>query len=202
MAAKRGKARIAILEHAEALVKRHGADSVSVEAVAAAAGAAKGLVHYHFKTKKGLMGAVAERLAENRTENWRAAFDAPSAQEAVNSTWTLLTDESTTGVTRAWHSLLGSPEKLPDGLAKKLSQRFADCLCDAFATLLRDKLGMAATVPAEEIGYLFDAIVSGIGQQLMSGVEDVALEGAFAAGWLGMLSLTQPAPNDDDGGDV
>ena len=191
MVAKRGEARERILECAEALMKQRGGEAVSIEAVAAAAGSAKGLVHYHFKTKQGLFSAVAERLTATRTSRWKAAFDAPSAQGAVQQTWSLLTDESGDGTVRAWQSLVGVEDRLTDGLAKKLRAEFASSLCSAFTSMLREELGLTPTIPDSEIGQLLEAMVDGMGLQLTSGTEATALEGAYSAAWLGILSLTQ-----------
>ncbi len=197
---KRGKARETILQQATILVKERGAEAVSIDAVAKAAGSAKGLVHYYFKTRRGLMGAVASEIAENRTRDWVSAFDAPSPRDAVDRTWKLLTDESVSGVTRAWSSLVCSTDVLPDQMANKLSIEFANSLCDAFATLLKDKLALTTTVPKEEIGHLLAALVNGVGSQLLSGVEKSQLEAAYAVAWLGVLSLTEPMASDDGAG--
>ena len=194
MAAKRGEARERILECAEALIKQGGADPMSIEAVAAAAGSAKGLVHYHFKTKQGLISAVAERVTATRKGMWEAAFNAPSAQETILQTWTLLTQESGDGTVLAWHSLVGFGEKLTDGLAKKLRADFAGSLCTALTSMLRNELGLTPTIPDSEIGRLLEAIIAGMGFPLTSGTEEAALEGAYSAAWLSILSLTQPTP--------
>ncbi len=194
MATKRGDARRRILECAAELVKEHGAEAVSIEAVAASAGSAKGLVHYHFKTKQGLLSAVAERLTASRTDEWKAAFDAPSAQDAVSQTWALLTRESADGTMRAWQSLVGVTDRLTDELAKKLRAEFADGLHGAFTSMLRDKLGLTPTIQDGEIGMLLEAVVAGMGFQLTSGTEKAELEGAYSAAWLAILSLTQPMP--------
>jgi TetR/AcrR family acrAB operon transcriptional repressor len=74
MAAKRGEARQRILDSALQLVRENGAEAMSIEAVAAAAGSAKGLVHYHFKTKQGLLSAVAEKLAEQLGKGFCCTF--------------------------------------------------------------------------------------------------------------------------------
>lgn len=194
MAAKRGEARQRILESAASLVQENGAEAMSIEAVAASAGSAKGLVHYHFKTKQGLLTAVAERLAASRLDQWRTAFDAPSAQDALSQTWLLLTAESSDGTVRAWQSLVGTAERLVDGMANKLRSDFADGLREAFTTMLRDELGLMPTIPDAEIGMLFEALVAGMGFQLTSGTDRNQLEGAYSAAWLAMLSLTQPVP--------
>lgn len=193
MAAKRGEARERILECAEALIKRQGADAMSIEAVAAAAGSAKGLVHYHFKTKQGLMSAVAERVAATRKFRWEAAFNAPTAQQAISQTWSLLTRESGDGTVLAWQSLVGVGDRLTGGLAKKLRDDFAKSLCDALTSMLRDELGLMPTIPAAEIGGLLEAVIDGMGFQLTSGTEEAALDGAYSAAWLSILSLTRPS---------
>ena len=193
MAAKRGVARERILENAEALLKHQGAESMSIEAVAAAAGSAKGLVHYHFKTKQGLMSAVAERLTASRKLRWETTFKAPSAQEAILQTWSLLTKESGDGTVQAWQSLVGVRGRLTDGMAKTLRDDFARCLCDSLTSMLRDELGLTPTIPTSEIGRLLEAVIHGMGFQLASGTEEEELEGAYSAAWLSILSLTQPS---------
>ena len=193
MAAKRGEARERILECAEALVRQQGADAMSIEAVAAAAGSAKGLVHYHFKTKQGLMSAIAERLTATRTNSWGMAFKAPSAEEAISQTWSLLTEESGDGTVQAWQSLVGFGDRLTDGLAKKLRGDFNESLGDALTSMLRDELGLTPTIPDAELGHLLEVVIDGMGFQLTSGTEESRLEGAYSAAWLSILSLTQPS---------
>jgi len=193
VAAKRGEARARILECAEALTKQDGAEAVSVDAVAAAAGSAKGLVHYHFKSKQGLMSAVAERVTDARKAQWRAAFDAPSPQDAVAQTWALLTDESANGTVRAWQSLVGVDDRLTDGMARRLRTEFTECLCKELTSTLREKLELTPTIPDTEIALLLEAVIDGMGFQLASGGDAEALEGAYSAAWLSILSLTRPS---------
>jgi len=193
MAAKRGEARERILDSAEALIMRKGADAVSIDAVAADAGSAKGLVHYHFKTKQGLMSAVAERVTAARKAKWRAAFDAASAQDVVAQTWILLTEESTNGTVRAWQSLVGIGDRLTDDMARKLRAEFAEGLCEALTSMLGEKLELTPTIPETEIALLLEAVVDGMEFQLASGADAEALEGAYAAAWLSILSLTRPS---------
>jgi AcrR family transcriptional regulator len=173
-------------------VQQHGAEAVSVEAVATAAGSAKGLVHYHFKTKQGLLSAVAEKLASARIDQWQRAFDAPTAQDAVQQTWCVLTRESAEGMVRAWQSLVGTSNTITDGLANTLRERYASSLMKGFINMLRSELGLTPTVEEVEIGLLLEALVEGIGFQLTSGADERTLEGAYSAGWLAILSLTQP----------
>jgi len=193
MVAKRGEARERILECADALIKQHGAEPMSIEAVASAAGSAKGLVHYHFKTKQGLVSAVAERVTSERIAHWAQAFKAPSAQDVISQTWSLLTKESADGTLRAWQTLVGFGDRLTDGLAKTLRERFSESLCVCLTTMLREELGLAPTIQESEIGHLLEAVIDGMGFQLTSGTEETVLEGAYSAAWLSILSLTQPA---------
>ena len=60
------KSKQSIVAAADALIRRKGAANVTVDQVAKEAGCAKGLVHYHFKTKRGVIEAVAQHLAASR----------------------------------------------------------------------------------------------------------------------------------------
>jgi AcrR family transcriptional regulator len=190
MVARRGQAREGILEKAEELVKRKGSEPVTVEDVARSTGVAKGLIHYHFKTKQGLMKAVAYRIAAARARSWSAAFDAETPTAALERTWTLLTEESESGTIRAWNSLLSREDLLTDQTAKTMYSEFSHSLGDALVRMLRDRMDLALTVPANEIGWLLGAVLNGMGLQLLSGANRTELEGAYAAAWLGILNLT------------
>jgi AcrR family transcriptional regulator len=108
-----------IVHAAEALVRRRAATGVTVEQVAKEAGCAKGLVHYHFKTKRGVLEAVAKQLATVRQANWVAAFRAPDARTAIDQTWTLLTNESDDGTILAWNSLFGPGKVIPGEMVSR-----------------------------------------------------------------------------------
>ena len=110
----------------------------------------------------------------------------------MRQTWSLLNAESADGTVRAWHSLVGISSVLTDELANKLRSDFAEGVTKAFTSLLRSELGLTPTVPDVEIGMLLEALISGFGFQLGSGVDPDKLEGAYSAAWLSMLSLTQP----------
>lgn len=192
MPVKRGEAKARILASATGLTRKKGAEAVSVEAVAKAAGSAKGLVHYHFKTKQGLLSSVAELLLDERTSQWKSAFKAQSANEALERSWSLLAAESADGTVRAWQSLVGATGQLTDALASRLRAEFAECLSGGFSAILRNELGLTPTIPDAEIGRFLGAVVDGMGFQLAAGTDPKALEGAYSAAWLAMLSLTRP----------
>ncbi len=178
----------AIVRAAEALVRRRAATGVTVDQVAKEAGCAKGLVHYHFKTKRGVLEAVAEKLATARQANWVAAFRAPDASTAIDQTWTLLTNESDDGTILAWNSLFGPGKVIPGEMVSQVQQSFAAALGDSADRLLRD-VALVPRIPLAEIGWLLGSVVHGMGYQVLSGADRGEIEGAYAAAWLGILSL-------------
>lgn len=193
MSKQRGKAREAIIESAEALVRQNGAGAVTIEEVAKAAGTAKGLVHYHFKTKQGLLSVVADRLAASRISDWAAALRPGATESAAETSWRLLTEESATGVILAWQTLLYTGANLPDQAAESHASAFSNSLGTALTQLFADDMGLIPTVPTPEIGWLMAAVIDGIGLQLLAGIGEERLYGAYAAGWLGLLALTTQA---------
>jgi AcrR family transcriptional regulator len=164
-----------------------------VEAVAKTAGSAKGLVHYHFKTKLGLLGAVLDRVAKTRTREWLVALEPGAPQSAVERSWNLLTEESTSGAVLAWHTLLQSGDVFTDRSVKSVVNEFSQSLGDALVRLLKEDMRLVPTVPSDEIGWLMTAVIDGIGLQLLAGASESELQGAYAAAWLGILSLMTPA---------
>lgn len=187
----RGDAPRKILDSAARLIRESGAASLTVEGTANGAGVAKGLVHYHFKTKQGLMCAVLEDISDSRCKQWSNALQAPSPAEAVNRSWKLLTQESADGTLRAWHSLFGLEAVLTDQIAKKAFAQFSRAVGEGLTRLMDEQLGLEPTIPASEIGWLLAAVANGIGVQLMARTAPEDLEGAYAAAWLGILSLTR-----------
>ena len=188
----RGQARLKILESAVRLTRESGATSLTVEDTAKGAGVAKGLVHYHFKTKLGLLRAVLSDIAARRCEDWSTALQAPDATAAVRRSWSLLTEESANGTLRAWHSLMGLDELLTEGIARDAAAQFSSALSTGIGRMMDDRLGIVPRVPACEIGWLLSAVTNGIGLQLMVRAAGEELEGAYAAAWLGILSLADP----------
>lgn len=180
----------AILEAATLLIMRSGSARISVDAVAKQAGVAKGLVHYHFKTKKGLFERVARHLGQRRREAWERAFQADDPQEAIDATWNLLTNESTNGTLTAWAMLFGSTGMVPEQVVKEEADAFGAALGTATERMLA-RLGLRPSIPVPEVGTLLSAMVQGMGTLLVRGSAPGNLHGAYAAGWLGVLSLTR-----------
>ncbi len=190
MAQHKANAKEAILKAAEKLTGERGAEGVTIDQVARAAGSAKGLVHYHFKTKKGLLSAVAELIAQKRCERWSELLAAESPRDAIDSTWSQLTNESNSGVARAWLSLLGPGSPVPGRTVRKLRSDFVVGLTDALVELLEHGMGLKPTIPKEEIGCLLAAVIDGMTLELGSGTDPGELKGAYDAAWVGILALT------------
>ncbi|MGD2134818.1 MAG: TetR/AcrR family transcriptional regulator [Gemmatimonadales bacterium] len=182
--------REAIGQAAIDLIKQRGTERITVDQVAKAAGVAKGLVHYHFKTKRGLFEAVAAEFALERRQRWVAAFGARDPQEAIDKTWAILTEESADGTLRAWGALFGSAGIMPEQAVRDQAASFGRALGEAAQNMVA-RLGLRPTIPASEVGWLLAAVVQGMGSLLTAGADVEELEGAYAAAWLGVLSLTR-----------
>lgn len=70
-----------ILDAADELLVEAGYDGVSIRAVAERAGVTKGLVFYHFGTKRALVERVLERYYEDHLQALKGAFDSATQPE-------------------------------------------------------------------------------------------------------------------------
>jgi len=179
-----------ILAAAARLVRLRGASVVTVGDVAAEAGCAKGLVHYHFSTKQRLWEAVADDLMRQRLENWKLAFDAGGPSEVVQQTWELLVEESANGTVLAWTSLFGPGTDVSERLASTSISEYSELLGHSVSRMLA-RHGAKTRVPPSEVGWLLASVISGVGFLLLGGAERGHLESAYAAAWLGILSLAE-----------
>ena len=177
-----------ILGSAMRLVRRRGAAGVTVSDVATEAGCAKGLVHYHFSTKQRLWDAVAGEMARDRGENWRLAFEAGGPTDVVQQSWELLVEESVNGTVLAWTSLFGPGTEVSEQLANSSIAAFSDLLGQSVGAML-DRHGSSPRVQPAELGWLLSCVIAGVGFLLLGGAERRQMENAYAAAWLGILSL-------------
>lgn len=195
MATKRADAEGAkarILEAATRVLMADPGTAATIDQIAAAAGCAKGLVHYHFKTKDALFGEVANRLWADRARAWREALSRREARDALDAAWKLLRAESADGRLAASASLgltrsIAAGRSVREGRAG-LVRALTDGLVHLFEHMER-----SAAVPPSEIAALLAALIDGLGLQLASGEKPEQLEPAWAAFWAAVLSLTQPA---------
>lgn len=184
-------ARSSILDAAERLLRQGRAGTI--DQVARDARRAKGLVHYHFKTKGALLAAVAVRIGERRRQAWAAAFAADTPDAAIARSWDLLLREHRAGELRAWIALCAEPNPDTGRAVSQELDAFAGDITLATGRLLTS-LALQATVPVAEIGHYLAAVIQGMSFQLAAGGLPDELRGAYSAAWLGALSLARPAP--------
>jgi AcrR family transcriptional regulator len=77
--ARRGNTRERLLDAAAVVVRRDGAQALTLDAVAAEAGVSKGGLLYHFKAKRDLLDA----MLEGWLEEFAAEIDAARRRRAV-----------------------------------------------------------------------------------------------------------------------
>jgi AcrR family transcriptional regulator len=185
-------ARKAILGATEQLLRGHGAGSITVDAVAQAAGCAKGLVHYHFGTKTELLREALLTMTGARETKWIAAMNAVAPEDAIDETWQLILEESQNGTLRALASFAVTGDPVIDRAVRDSVRQFGARLTDTVASML-DRADLTPAIPAEQIGWMIAAVVQGTCQHLIVGAERETLENAYATAWLGVLSLTRPS---------
>lgn len=191
MARSKEAARKAILDAADLVLKRDGAFNMTMDAVARAAGCAKGLLHYHFHTKQRLLVEAVDRISTEREVQWTQAFDTADPHEAIDRTWNVIAQEVESGTLRAWSSLLTLSDSAVDQAVSKASARFRDQITTATRDLLA-RANCESTLPVARLGWLLTAVVDGMSFQLAAGADAEVLADAYAAAWLGVLSLTSP----------
>ena len=183
------EARSRILESAARVLLTHPPERVTLELVAKSAKCAKGLIHYHYKTKDALLAGAAAAIWTRRTEEWTRTLARPSPADAIDAAWTLITDEAASGAHRAAVQL-ASRHDLIGQTARKAAAQFRASVAAATASLV-ERMGRTLTVPADEAGELLVSTVNGLGLELDMGVEQDRVNAAWAAFWIGLLALTR-----------
>lgn len=190
MATSRPDSESTILAAAERLLRKRGVGTPTLEAVAREAQCAKGLVNYHFSSKPILLAAVAEEMGRARAARWARAFEGPSADAAIRSTWELIVAERRDGTAAGWAALRAEVTRVTVQAVNSETASFARFLSQGVSGLL-SALGLQPTVPAAELGWYLAAVVQGAEILLQAGAEPEEIQGAYAAAWLGILSLTR-----------
>lgn len=180
-----------ILNAAADVLKTSGAAAFTLDAVATAAGCAKGLVHYHFGSRTQLLIAANDRLWDRREQDWANALRARAPEDCIRQSWALLVSEATSGVTRGWLSLLTEPDRALGAAVRRRMERFETAVQGAIAGLL-DNLGLEPTIPPDEWSRLVTASAYGLALQLVARGKSPALEADYSAIWLSALGLTRP----------
>ncbi len=161
------------------VLAREGLQQWTISAVAREAGCAKGLVHYHHRTKEELLGTVADQLVRDRTESRVRALSGRSTA-ALDTLWTDLAQSVKAGRTAAWLSLMGHPSPavrsrimLPDNDLTRLSEAVAE----AFALDAVD----------ESVARAIDGGLDGMEVALLRGDSADSVHEAFHRMWLSVL---------------
>lgn len=189
MSRSKQKSRISILEAVESVLRKRGAHNTTMDTVATEAGCAKGLVHYHFDTKQKLLVEAVSRIAGAREAAWTEAFATPDPQEAVDRTWALIREEADAGTLRAWSSLVALGDPKVDQAVSKAADRLRQLMAEGTERLF-EATGVEPGLPTREMGWLLAAVVHGVTFHAAAGADLGVLENAYAAAWLGLLSLT------------
>lgn len=188
-----GEARARILAAAHQQLRRVGADRLTIDVVAREADCAKGLVHYHYRTKEDLLAAAADALMAASERRWAGALQAPTFEAAIRQTWSVVVAEASEGVPLAWASLRTFQSKVTGQTVSNMFDRRSAGMAKALGELL-EKSGLGLRASLAEVGSLLAAAVHGFEAQLASGASAESLEGGYAALWVGVLALTRPAP--------
>ena len=183
------KSRESILEAVESVLRKRGAHNTTMDTVATEAGCAKGLVHYHFDTKQKLLVEAVSRIAQTRETAWKEAFATPDPQDAVDRTWALIRKEADSGTLRAWSSLVALGDPKIDHSVSIAAGKLRELMAEGTERLF-EATGVESAVPTQEMGWLLAAVVDGVTFHAAAGADLSVLENAYAAAWLGLLSLT------------
>lgn len=184
-------ARQALLDATVELLAEYPPERLTVNAIADRADCAKGLVHYHFKKKDGLLAAAAREMWLQRRARWTDVLGRHDAQEAINGAWQLLREETDSGAGRSAAELAGRDDELIGQSAKDGAREFREAVAVAVEGLLH-RLDRRPTIPPAEIGQLVVAMIAGLELELDAGAGSNDAEAGWAAFWLGLLSLTEP----------
>jgi AcrR family transcriptional regulator len=156
-----------------------GLNNWTVEEVANRSRCAKGLINYHYRSKRELLGLVAETLRDDRAACRLAAVQAPGTQ-ALDRLWSVLVREVESGWFAAWLSLLGAD----DPLRKSASSRADDSL--ALAVALTRSLGVEEEL-AEQAPEIHAAL-DGLQLRLLQGAPAAETEEAYHRFWVRALA--------------
>jgi AcrR family transcriptional regulator len=102
--------RARIVEAAKSILVRKGLTGWTVDAVAREAGCAKGLIHYHHRSKAALLAAAATSLRSDRIARRAAAFERRGTR-ALDALWTVLAAEVASGECSAWLGLVTTRDR-------------------------------------------------------------------------------------------
>ncbi|MFN0177882.1 MAG: TetR/AcrR family transcriptional regulator [Gemmatimonadales bacterium] len=160
-----------ILAASIAVIVEGGLPNWTVEAVAIRAGCAKGLVLYHYQSKRRLLESTAEAIV-GQVGRERLGAVAGADDDVLDRLWAVLVKEVRSGAFAARISLaaMGLTAQLPSGLR------------DQLARSLRIDRGTLENETAIE------AMLDGLSLQLLIGTNAEQVRDGYDRLWLGLIA--------------
>ena len=187
--ARATEARDRILAAAGRCLVADGAAGLTMQDVASSAGLSKGLIHYHFHDKAALLEQLAGALGEALIRRERAALDAVSPAQAVDTMWRWLQAELARGEITALLELARDPHPGVRAATTLVAARRRETAAETITRLFA-ALSLAPRVPAGMLAEVAVPFMDGLALHA-SAVPDADHRVAFDVFWLALLSLAE-----------
>lgn len=178
-----------IVEAACATILEKGVASLTVADVGKRADVSTALVHYHFASKDGLLGAACERLAAQRSQERAQALRTTRGLDALDALWSAVTAGPGVEVERAWHDLNLLARHDPS-VRRTLIERRREEL-EAFTAALPRllaELGGTIPLPADEAATAVLLFLDGVVLAIDQSVPIAEVRAAYDAFWLVLVT--------------
>jgi len=178
-----------ILKAACATILEKGVASLTVADVGKRADVSTALVHYHFASKDGLLGAACERLAAQRSQARAQALRTTRGLDALDALWSAVTAGPGVEVERAWHDLNLLARHDPS-VRRTLIERRQEELEAFTAALPRLLAALGGTIPlpADEAATAVLLFLDGVVLAIDQGVPLAEVRAAYDAFWLVLVT--------------
>ena len=181
-----------IIEAACGTILAKGVASLTVADVGKRADVSTALVHYHFASKDGLLGAACERLVGRRSEARIRALGAAPGLGAVDALWSAVTSGPGAEVERAWHdlNLLARHDTSVRQTLVVRRREELEAFTAALPRLLAE-LGSTIQLPADEAATAVLLFLDGVVLAIDQGVPLAEVRAAYDAFWLVLVTGVQ-----------
>jgi AcrR family transcriptional regulator len=178
-----------IIEAACVTILAKGIASLTVADVGKRADVSTALIHYHFASKDGLLGAACERLAAQRSEARAQAVRTTRGLDALDALWSAVTAGPGVQVERAWHDVNLLARHDPS-VRRTLVLRRREELEAFTAALPRLLAELASTIPlpADEAATAVLLFLDGVVLAIDQGVPLAEVRAAYDAFWLVLVT--------------
>lgn len=178
-----------IVEAACATILEKGVASLTVADVGKRADVSTALVHYHFASKDGLLGAACERLAAQRSQERAQALRTTRGLDALDALWSAVTAGPGVEVERAWHdlNLLARHDPSVRRTLIERRQEEIEAFTAALPRLLAE-LGGTIPLPADEAATAVLLFLDGVVLAIDQSVPIAEVRAAYDAFWLVLVT--------------